>query len=438
LSRDTDRAEQRDRLAFRALLAFTFVLFLRPQDQLPILQVLHLADITAIFALVALVAGRLGRGAPVIRLTPELMLVFGLGAIMVVTAPFSVWPGGALSVFIDLYSKVILVFLLIVNTVTTRRRFERFTQIVVLGTAYIALRAVIDYARGVNLIEGGRVTGSVGGLFGNPNDMALSMVAFLPLALVLALDRSRPVVRMLALVGAPAIAAAIIFSKSRGGTVGLVVMLAVLLFRLRRVRPRVALAVVALAVAALPLLPTTFVTRMSSIVNAEEDATGSREARKTLMREGLNAFLANPILGVGAGQFKNYRPEYREEAWRETHNAVLQVAAELGLGGVLIFGAMIVGGFTAMSGVQRSIRAAYGARGRRDTAPARARRDWFDLYATGVAASLTGWFVAAMFASVAYYWTLYVVLALAGSLRDVTAREVSRMRAPGLAHTEAA
>jgi hypothetical protein len=38
-------------------------------------------------------------------------------------------------------------------------------------------------------------------------------------------------------------------------------------------------------------------------------------------------------------------------------------------------------------------------------------------------ASLTGWFAAAMFASVAYYWTFYIVLALAVALRDITIRQ---------------
>jgi hypothetical protein len=33
--------------------------------------------------------------------------------------------------------------------------------------------------------------------------------------------------------------------------------------------------------------------------------------------------------------------------------------------------------------------------------------------------------VAAMFASVAYYWTLYLVLALAITMRDITLREIS-------------
>jgi hypothetical protein len=39
-------------------------------------------------------------------------------------------------------------------------------------------------------------------------------------------------------------------------------------------------------------------------------------------------------------------------------------------------------------------------------------------------ASLTGWFAAAMFASVAYYWTFYLVLGLAVTLREITLAEI--------------
>ena len=50
------------------------------------------------------------------------------------------------------------------------------------------MRAVLDYARGINLVEHGRVQGSVGGMFKNPNDLALNMVAVLPLAVFLVLQ----------------------------------------------------------------------------------------------------------------------------------------------------------------------------------------------------------------------------------------------------------
>src|SRR5436189_6277766 len=31
-----------------------------------------------------------------------------------------------------------------------------------------------------------------------------------------------------------------------------------------------------------------------------------------------------PLTGIGAGQFQNYNPPGRKEAWRETHNAPIQ------------------------------------------------------------------------------------------------------------------
>jgi putative inorganic carbon (HCO3(-)) transporter len=415
---------RRDTLAYKALLAFTFVLFIRPQDQLRFLEPLHLAEMTAVFALIALVIGRLGRGVAVTRLTPELVAVLAFGGVMLATAPFSLWPGGAVGVFTDLYMKVLLVFALIVNTVTTRARLVRMVNIIVLGTSYIAVRAVFDYVRGVNLVEGGRATGAVGGLFGNPNDMALNMVAFLPLAVVLALGRSRPMLRLLALVGIPAIAGAIIFSKSRGGTIGLVAMLLVLLYQMRRVRPRVATLVIVATIAAVPALPASFTDRMASIFNAEEDPTGSREARKRLLREGYRAFLENPIFGLGAGQFQNYNPEQREEAWRETHNAVLQVASELGIGGVVVFVVIVASGFVAALRAGSALRGARRARRARAPDALRAHLEPLELYAAALAASLTGWLMAAMFASVAYYWTLYLVLGLAVTLRDITMREL--------------
>ena len=58
------RAERYDKIAFRLLLFFTFVLMFRPQDTLPFLDPLHLAELSRTSAVIALVAGRLSRGQP--------------------------------------------------------------------------------------------------------------------------------------------------------------------------------------------------------------------------------------------------------------------------------------------------------------------------------------------------------------------------------------
>jgi O-antigen ligase len=417
-------APERDTLAFRALLGFLVLLLARPQDTFPFLGPLHLADLLGVGAVLAVIAGRMGRGEGFTRMTPELQAVFAFAGVMLLSVPLSIWPGGSLGLFRDVFIKILIVVFVIVNTVTTRKRVEAFAAVLVACTAYVGARAIFDYARGVNLIEDGRVAGPVGGLFGNPNDMALTMISMLPFAGALAISGSRKTLRRLGVVAVPAMMGAIVFSKSRGGMVGVAAMVLVLLYHMRRVRPGLVAFTLVAGLFALPMLPSSFVQRMSSIVNAEEDATGSRESRKTLLREGFDAFLSHPVTGIGFGQFPNYNPGRRDEAWRQTHNAVLQVAAELGAVGLAVFLYMFG---TAMSSASLALRSARLLRkGRADTADA----TWLHVYGGALIAALTGWFVAALFASVAYYWTLYLLLGAAAGVRAVSS-QVSASRTAG-------
>jgi O-antigen ligase len=404
---------------------FTAVLFFRPQDQVPALAVLHLADLSALGALASLIFGRLSRGLSITRVTPELIGVVLIGVLMVAGAPFSVWPGGALSTFTDIYSKVILIFLLMVNTLTSRKRIEQFIWLLVIASGYIAFRAVLDYARGINLIENGRVQGSVGGMFKNPNDLALNMVAVMPLAGVMVFRTRSAVARAGAVLAAALMVGAIVASQSRAGTVGLVVMTLAMGFYLVRRKPAAAGVCVMALFLAMPLLPASYWSRLSSITDETQDQTGSREARRTLLRESFAAFLEHPITGVGAGQFKNYNPEGREQPWRESHNIVLQVAAELGFFGVAALLFLLARGGLAGVRTQRLLRRARGVvpRGRRSRgAPRRLQStpgmdaqelEWFEGHAAAMSAALLGWFFCALFASVAYNWTFYYLLALA-------------------------
>ena len=75
------------------------------------------------------------------------------------------------------------------------------------------------------------------------------------------------------------------------------------------------------------------------------------------------------------------------------------------------------------------------AAGRRDTTPPTPRRstpaehDCSPLHAAALSAALAGWFVCALFASVAYNWTFYYLLALATAPRDYLLARVATARA---------
>src|SRR6185503_9373531 len=130
---------------------------------------------------------------------------------------------------------------------------------------------------------------------------------------------------------------AIIASQSRSGTIGLAAMILCLGAYLVRRKPMIALAAVFALILALPLVPSSYFHRVSSITDDSRDDTGSRGTRRILLAESFRAFVQHPLTGVGAGQFKNYDSAGREQAWKESHNVVLQVAAELGVFGLAIF-----------------------------------------------------------------------------------------------------
>lgn len=440
----TAEKEPRRDWAFLGLLAFTAVLYFRPQDQIPGLSLMPFADIAAIVGLTAMIVGRTARGLPVSRVTPELVAVAAFGLIMLVTAPFSVWVGGAVGTFTDIFVKVLLIYVLMTNTLVTIPRLHKFMTVVMLTTGYLAVRAVIDYARGFNLIENGRVQGAVGGMFQNPNDMALNMVAVLPIALLVAVRAKTTAGRLLAGCVGLAMIWSVIVTYSRGGFIGLAVMMLIVGFHVARRRPSAVAGAVLAMLLALPLVPASYWERVSSITDDSLDATGSREARRVLLREAWNTFLTFPITGVGAGMFQVYNPPGRVEIWRETHNVVLQVAAELGMGGLLIFTFLLCRALTAGRTTRRLLRQATGSSppsrwsGTRAVAQApvvtKEEAVYLDAHAAAMNAAVIGWFVCALFASVAYSWTFYYLLALAVAPRDILAgRLATRAKATAAA-----
>ncbi len=435
------------------LLFFSVLLFFRPQDHLPTLGYLHLSEVAALIGLGALSFNRLGRGQGFMKTTPEVMGIFALGLVIAFTTPFSIWPGGAFSMFFDIYLKVALIFALFINTVTSPRRIDRICWVIMIASAVLGLMAINDYLHGANLVEGSRVRGAVGGIFANPNDLALNMVAFLPLALVVALRRGPALGRLVAVVIALLMLTTIVLTKSRSGFVGLGAMLATFVamsLSSRSLKPGLVLVGLAGMLALTPLLPASFRDRMTSIVEPDQDETGSREARKRLMEDAVRTFLERPLTGVGAGQFQNYVTPERAEKWRVTHNVILQVAADLGIFGLLLFGWLVIRGFRAPLYTRRHTREARRRWGEPSTTPAvpivggygpdgltDRERTFLQTHGSAMMASMMGWFVCAMFASVAFNWTFYYVLGLgcaaAGVVqaRAAAAREVTETARAG-------
>ncbi|MGH9348494.1 MAG: O-antigen ligase family protein [Vicinamibacterales bacterium] len=436
--------------AWGGLLIFSVLLFFRPQDQIAALGAMHLSDLAAAVGLAAMIFLNLSRGASITRMTPELAAVWAVGAVILLTVPTSFWPGGSVAVFTNLFVKVALIFMLMVNAITSPRRIERISWVIVLAFGYVSVLAWRDYALGQNLYDGHRVGGAAGGFFENPNDLALNIAAFLPLAMMY-VKRPGPVFkRVLCAAIVVLMLGALVFTKSRSGMIGSVAMLAVFLVVSRSITPATVLAGTVAGMLVIPVVPQSFWERMASITDESKDETGSREARRVLLEQAFLLFLEHPITGVGAGQFQNYAPPGRAEPWRVTHNVVLQIAAEIGVFGLVAFMFLVWRGFSAAWWTRRALSWTHRRRGPPTREGGRAKRAgrtgpvepedgldphervFLETHASAVFAGMVGWFVCAQFASVAFNWTFYYMLGL-----SVCARDIVKARAKAYAKAKA-
>ena len=104
---------------FSGLVAFTFILFVAPQNFIPALEPLMLAKLAVAFAAIGFVMNRTMTGRALTVMTSPVKWALGLAAIAFLSIPAGFWPGGSVNVYIDLFGKSVLVFLLVANVVDT-------------------------------------------------------------------------------------------------------------------------------------------------------------------------------------------------------------------------------------------------------------------------------------------------------------------------------
>lgn len=402
--------QRRVGFAFWALMGFTFILLLAPQERFPVLAPLRIAMLVALLAIVAHAFSRLSRGLPVMALNAPTIILLCLVGWALATAPFSYWPGGSVTYLLENFSKTVIVFILLANVVDSRGKLQRFSWGLVLMSIPLAMTTVQNFLSGVSLQTGDRVAGYSAGLTANPNDMALMLNLILPLCIALLLASSRAGVRLLLASIACLLTVAIVATFSRAGFLTLIVTGLTYFWLYRKRAERVWIPViVALALLALPMMPSGYVERISTIVNIEDDSTHSAETRLNDMKAAATLTVANPLVGAGIGMNVLALNEVRGETWTAVHNVYLQYLVELGLPGLGLFLLLYVHCLRATGTVLRALQAN--------------RSDSLFHIAEGLRVSLIAFAVAALFHPVAYHFYFYLIAGLAVAAAAVCATE---------------
>jgi hypothetical protein len=260
-----------------------------------------------------------------------------------------------------------------------------------------------DFVEGKNLVEYYRASGALGGMFANPNDLALSMNMLIPFAVYLGLTRPNPLTRFMYFVCAMLLGATSGVTYSRAGFLSMTIGGAFFLVKISRRYPA-ALAVG--AVGALGLLASSpgRIFTLFAGGGGNTTAAESASARWDLIKRSLEAAGANPfrwLFGVG---INNFHIVSNKEL--VNHNAYLQVFNEIGLP-ALCFYILVLASAVAISA--RIVKRYRRARGYRQV--------W--LMAVAIQTSLIIYLIGSFFASVAYLWYVYYPAAFAVCLQQL-------------------
>ena len=85
----------------------------------------------------------------------------------VILTPFAASPGDSVATLNEVFIKTVIIFMLIIGVVNTRRRLLAMIKLSALCGTWLAVFAIKNYATGNFTMKGDRIEGLVGGMFGN-------------------------------------------------------------------------------------------------------------------------------------------------------------------------------------------------------------------------------------------------------------------------------
>jgi len=390
-------------LSFTGLFLFTVVLYFRPYELTPALSWTSTSAYwIALATLVIFIPAQISLEGNVTARPREVSLLLLLTVAALLSIPLAVDPSEAWKTFNDSFVKVVVMFVVMVNVVRTRRRLKALVYLAIAVSLIVSVNAINDYRNGRLELRGVRIEGSLGGMFENPNDLATHLVIIIPLVFALIPLTRNVLLKILYATFAILIVSGVVVTFSRGGFLGLVAGLGFFTFKIFRRSRGVGLGLAAIAlVAFLVLAPVGYGDRVATILSSGSDITGSSGAREQLLVRSALVTLRHPLVGVGMGNF-----HFHSIHEQVTHNSYTQVGSELGIPAMLLYTMFIFAPLRKLRQIEE------------ETVES-GDKTWFHWTSLGLQAGLVAYLVASFFGSFSYLWYLYYLVGYAVCLRRV-------------------
>jgi len=263
-------------------------------------------------------------------------------------------------------------------------------------------------------------------IFSNPNDVAAYCVLQLSLAFgLLSLERKGPV-RLATIMGLAVVPFLVLLTKSRGGFLGMAMFVLIALLAQRK-RGKAFVIVGLIAGLVIALAPKNTLDRVRGLQSVEAgnleeaDEEGSAFQRYEIWKVAGTIIREHPVTGVGLGAYPaqhrltSQRPQFNRTARgpRDTHSTYLNVTAETGLVGAAIFFTSYILALFRINSVRRRAK---------KMLPGTSRM----LYA--YLAGTLGFFVSAVFGSMAYVSFLILQVIIMWVIAEVVQQELDEIK----------
>jgi len=266
-------------------------------------------------------------------------------------------------------------------------------------------------------VEGYRIMGT----YGDPNFFAQIMVVIIPIALNRLIFEKHMILKVLAAWALAASFLTVVFTFSRGGFLALCMVLGLLV--LWRKPPLVAvLSAILILIMLIPFLPPTYFERLETILEylpfrgADVRSEVSFRGRMSEYAVGFQMFQDNPILGIGYENYPVYYLDYSmklgldpRRTERSAHSLYLEVIAEQGLVGFLLFGYVLFSTFTSLGIARRTFK--------------KIAMDEFSDLALAFQIGFLGYLTAALFIHGAYPRNLWLLIGIGLSAQQMAKNE---------------
>lgn len=262
------------------------------------------------------------------------------------------------------------------------------------------------------------------GVLNDPNFYGQIMVVLVPLAFERLLHEKFIFLRILAGWALFVCTITILFTYSRGDFLALGIVCLLMVIQQPRRPWMPAFLLLAFGLLVYQFIPERYTQRISSLLQVIPGASNSvtidpsLQARATTDIVGWTMFTANPIFGVGVGNFNTLYDYYARQLGlgqnvetESAHNLYLQIAAERGIVGFISFGVIIYFAFVMLA--------------RARTRFSNQNMGDFANLCTAMSIGLTGYLVAALFLHDSYIRYLWLLVGIACSFPQAARNSVS-------------